>query len=424
MENMQKLAALEGDGFYTTTYEIVNDDSSTTVVRTTYIAANSTVPVTDDDEYWADAYIGTGKGAAVDFSGSSRNLTVELGRDSDVSVADVVAAGGTAFDSVVAVRGGEGDFVATGSSAAETLYAGLGNSTLYGAAGRDVLISDGGNDKFGAATFVFGVGDGKDTIYGFQERTENNAAVADVLMIDTAETGNPVEFRVVGDNLRVSYDSSDQLTIVDGADKILQINGDVAAIGNELEYQRFVNHYIGLSDNASVEVGDLVGDVNIWMNLGGFDGFEEFGTYEDIKVLDASGFYEGATLVGGFYEDNVIQAGRGTNSLWGGNGGDDTLYAGVGMSQYFYLDGDGTDIIDGAKDNEVVNLLNIGLEEFDFSEGKPLEYDSEHIKLNFADGGSLDVKSGADVVFQIKDGSQWKLDRTANTLNYQGGRQE
>lgn len=419
-KDMQKLAALEGDGFYTTTYEVVNDDSSTTVVRTTYIDANATVPVTDDDEYWADAYVGTGRNAGVDFSGSSRNITVSLGHDSDVSIADIVALGGTAFESVTAVRGSDGNSEIYGSSAAETLYAGMGDSTLYGGAGRDVLVNDGGSNKYGAATFMFGVGDGKDTIYGFQERTEDNAAVADMLVIDSAEDiGSDVEFRTVGDNLRISYNSNDQLTIVDGKDEILQINGDVVAIGTDLEYQRFVNHYIGLSENSSVEVGDLVGDVNIWMNLDGIEGFEEFGVYEDIKVLDASGFYEGASLVGGFGVDNEIYAGHGTNSLWGGNGGNDTLYAGAGMSQYFYLNGDGVDIIEGAKNDEVVNLLNIGLEEFDF-EGGPLDYDSTHIKLNFADGGSLDVKSSADVVFEIKDGSQWKLDRTANTLNYQG----
>lgn len=434
MENMQNLAALEGDGYYTTTYEIVGEDGTEPVtVRTTYIAANATVPVTDDDEYWADAYVGTGRNAGVDFSGSSREVIVGLGHDSDVTIADIVAQGGTAFESVTAVRGGDGDFIATGSSAAETIYAGNGNSTLYGSGGRDVLISDGGNNKFGAATFFFGVGDGKDTIEGFQEREENNAAVADVLVLDPS--AEDIEYRIVGDNLRVSYNSSDQLTIVEGANDILQINSngvntDVAAIGNDLEYQRFVNRYIGLSDSPKVEVGDIVGDVNVWMNLGtwaranGVEGFEEFGVYEDIKVLDASGFYEGATLVGGFNENNEIYAGHGTNSLWGGNGGDDTLYAGAGMSQYFYLDGDGTDVIEGAKNDEVVNLLNIGLEQFDFASGKPLEYDANHIKLNFADGGSLDVKSSADVVFEIKDGSQWKLDRNANVLNYQGGRRE
>ena len=433
-KDMQKLAALEGEGFYTTTYEVVNDDSSTTEVRTTYIAGNATVPVTDDDEYWANAYVGTARGAGVDFSGSTRNITVALGHDSDVSIADIVAQGGTAFESIAAVRGSYGNSEIYGSSAAETLYAGMGDSTIYGAGGRDVLYNDGGNEKYGSATFFFGVGDGKDTIYGFQEREENDATKADVLFLDPS--AEDIEYRIVGDNLRISYNSSDQLTIVEGANDILQINSDgvntdVVAIGSELDYQRFVNHYIGLGNSAQVTVDDLVdgGDINIWMNLGtwarenGVEGFEEFGVYEDIKVLDARGFYEGATLVGGYETDNEIYAGRGTNSLWGGNGGDDTLYAGVGMSQYFYLNGDGTDVIEGAKNDEVVNLLNIGLEEFDF-EGGPLSYDSDHIKLNFADGGSLDVKSSADVVFEIKDGSQWKLDRTANTLNYQGGRRE
>ena len=426
MENMQKLAALEGDGYYTTTYEIVVDESEEPVtVRTTYIDANATVPVTDDDEYLANYYVGTGKGAAVDFTGYSGNVEIYLERDSDVSVAEYVAAGGTAYDSVTAVRGSDGNSVIIGSSAAETLYAGMGDSTLNGGAGRDILYSD-NSEKYGAASFVFGEGSGKDTIYGFNERTENNAATADVLVLGGLDDSDTtVEYRVIGDNLRVSYNSSDQLTVVDGADKIIQINDDVAAIGNDLSYQHFVNHYIGIDENnATVSVGDLVGDVNIWMNLDGIEGFEEFGAYENIKVLDARGFYEGATLVGGYEVDNEIYAGRGTNSLWGGNGGDDTLYSGVGSSQYFYLDGDGNDVIQDAKANEIVNLLNIGLEEFDFSEGKPLEYDSDHVKLNFADGGSLDVKSTSeDVVFQIEDGSQWKLNRTENTLSYQGGRQ-
>lgn len=421
MAIMQNLAALEGTGYYSINNEIVSDDATVTAI-TTYIDANSTVPVSDDDENFADKYVGTGKGAAVSFDGYTRGVNINLNYDSTVSLASLVtvsssayermALGAVQFESVTAVRGSDGNTTVLGSSAAETIYAGSGDNTINGGGGRDVLIVDAA-DKYGSALFVFNEGDGKDTITGFEAYETESSLTADRIQVN-----DYTDVRLVNGNIRFSLNSSDQLTMVGVAGEKVVLNDRVAAIGTELDYEDVVGHYIGIED-ATVTVGDHNGGINVWMNIGGLEGFEDLARFEDVKVFDMRGFYDNASVVGGYFEDNVIYAGSGTNSLWGGNGGDDTIYSGEGNTQYFYLRSDGNDVFEGVKDNEVVNLLNIGLEEIDF-DGLQITGDAINVKFNESGGnGSLKINSSAEVVFQLQNGSQWSSDREGG-WNYKG----
>ncbi len=77
--------------------------------------------------------------------------------------------GGTKNDSLY---GGNGNDTIRGNAGNDKLYGQAGNDKLYGGAGKDSLIGGKGNDSLwgnsGADTFIYGTGDGKDVIYGFE----------------------------------------------------------------------------------------------------------------------------------------------------------------------------------------------------------------------------------------------------------------
>lgn len=416
---MQKLADLSGDGYFTEGVVLVGDESTATV-QVTHISANTTVPVADDDEGFADMYQGLGRGVGVDFSGYTGDIAVNLDYvDSDTATQRLFS-GDTVFESVTAVRASSGEnSVILGSSAAETLYAGRNNNTISGGAGRDILYAYDGTGKRAATEFDYAVGDGKDTIYNFETYNGTNIVTADSIVIaDLDNDSVEMSADIVSGNVRLSFNSSDQLTVVDAENQVLIINDENYAVGDSLTYYQEVTHYLG-DDGATVKVEDVeyTNGINVWMNLGGID--DSYGDYQNIDEFDASNFYYNTTLVGSLEDNSVIRGGHGTNSLWGGGSGNDTLVAGEGANEYYYLYNGGDDVIEGAKDDEIVNLLGIDLNNYDINslvEG--IGEDSTEIKFN--DGGSVKVNNAATVQFKILGGHKWSVDRSTNTWTYRG----
>lgn len=402
---MQKLADLSGDGYFTEGVVLVGDESTATV-QVTHISANTTVSVADDDEGFADMYQGLGKGVGVDFSGYTGDIAVDLNYGDSDTATQRLLSGDTVFESVTAVRASSGDnSVILGSSAAETLYAGRNNNTISGGAGRDILYAYDGTDKRAATEFDYAIGYGKDTIYNFETYNGINIVTADSIVIaDLDNDSVSMSADIVSNNVRLSFNSSDQLTVVNAENQVLLINGENYAIGDSLTYYQEVTHYLG-DDDAIVKVEDLeyTNGINVWMNLGGID--DSYGDYQNIKEFDASNFYYNTTLVGSLEDNSVLRGGHGTNSLWGGGSGNDTLVAGDGSNEYYYLYNGGDDVIEGAKDDEIVNLLGIDLNNYDINslvEG--IGEDSTEIKFN--DGGSVKVNNAATVQFKIL-GESW-----------------
>ena len=418
---MQKLAALEGDGYFTLSQVVVTDTSEVTL-RTTYIDANVTVPVSDEDTVFADKYQGTGKNAGVSFAGYTGDVTIDLNNYDSSTQLSLMEAGVNVYESVTAVRASDGNSVIVGSSSAETIYAGMGAATIGGGGGRDLINGYTDTGKYGAATYVFEEGNGKDTITGFEAYTGTNTT-ADVLALgESLAAGDDPEVKITNGNVRLSFSSSDQITLVDMENKKFYF-GDtevaiVAEVGNNLEYDANVLYYMG-EDDATITVGDIDQTVNTWMNLSGIEGLEEWGKYDNIRVLDASSLYENATLVGGFETDNVIYGGHAVNSLWGGNGGNDTLYGGGTANEYYYLTDGGNDVIENAKDGDVVNLLGIDLNNYDINslvDG----VSTDAVEIKFNDGGSVKVNNDANVTFKIIDGHKWTVNRETKEWSYQG----
>jgi len=164
------LFGADGDDFviggtFTDAGDVTAYDSTTpllTVAAATGVVtlAATSVTGTAGDKLWA----GAGNDQVVGAGGDDR---IGLGDGNDIAMGqggDDEIFAGAGNDSV---DGGAGD---------DTIYGGAGNDSILGAAGADTIIGGTGDDRlFGGGvdgavdTFVFEVGDGSDTIFGFDQ---------------------------------------------------------------------------------------------------------------------------------------------------------------------------------------------------------------------------------------------------------------
>ncbi len=105
-------------------------------------------------------------------------------------------------------------------------------------------------------------------------------------------------------------------------------------------------------------------------------------------------------FIGGDNANNQIYAGSGGSSLWGGNGGTDTLIGGEGYDEFFYAVGSGNDIMQSVGDNDLVNLASVNL-----SQISGVDVKVGQVNINFVDGGSLQVQGGSGVAYRIAEGT-------------------
>ena len=114
-------------------------------------------------------------------------------------------------------------------------------------------------------------------------------------------------------------------------------------------------------------------------------------------------------IIGTDYSDNRIYAGNVGSSLWGGFGGNDTLTGGDGNDEFFYVTGSGSDVIQNAGDNDVVNLLGVNL-----SQITEVSITDSAIFVSFEDGGRLNVRGNSNVGFKL-DGVTYVANRADKT---------
>ena len=107
----------------------------------------------------------TGDAGNDKLSGNAGNDTINGGSGKDT------ISGGTGNDSIL---GGAGNDSIAGNSGADTLSGGSGNDSILGGAGNDSLAGGTGNDSLwggsGKDIFYYASGDGKDIIYGFDNK--------------------------------------------------------------------------------------------------------------------------------------------------------------------------------------------------------------------------------------------------------------
>lgn len=292
------------------------------------------------------------------------------------------------------ILGGLGNDRLYGGKGNDTLNGGLGNDTLYGEEGDDLLIGGPGNDTligglgddildggpgndslrggYGNNTYLFGKGDGQDTISG----GEFSGDVNDRL--------NTLEFKsgISPADVQLSRKGSDMIVTIAGtADKIA------------LSY--FFFHNNPLNDSNPIQQmkfqDGTIWDLNKMLSflLQGTEGADTIvGTSGDDKI-DGKG---GDDLIYGHDGDDLIQGGPGNDRIFGGKGndviaggpgndklygeegddilnggpGNDTLVGGLGNDTYLFGKGDGQDIIQA---NEKKESLSEKLNILEFKKG-------------------------------------------------------
>ncbi|WP_425806719.1 calcium-binding protein [Desulfitobacterium sp. Sab5] len=212
--------------------------------------------------------------------------------------------GGDGYDSL---SGGDGGDILVGGSGDDKLYGGTGNDLLEGGSGRDYMEGGTGND-----TYVFGRGDGLDTI------NEYDSTVGNVDVLRFLEGVNPSDITLKRNS------SNLEVYITSTSDKLV-ISNYFSNDAYKIEQIRF--HDGTLWDSAAIKQIVLTGST-------GNDVFYGYEDNDSISGLDGSD-----TLYGNSGDDTLS-----------GDSGDDKLYGGAGND--VMSGGAGIDYLEGSSGND------------------------------------------------------------------------
>ena len=281
----------------------------------------------------------------------------------------------------------------------DAVYAGDGDTVDAGTGLNHIYLSS--NDVSTNGTSVI-MGSGSDVITGVGDN--------DVIISESAVEA----VRADGTNVVFTNTEGGQTTVNnvgDGASTFnVKANGSdyVAVAGyTSVNYTDGANYYNASNKDASI-VADT-SSASIWLNK---EVGAQYGNTTDIngdiKYINASNVSGRTTLAGSAEKDNVIYAGKGASSLWGGGASDDSLIGGSGSDTFFYMKGDGNDSIKGATANDTVRLEG-GLTLSDITK---IDVGNASVALEFSDGGSLTLNSNSGTKFKI-DGATYTYDKSA-----------
>ena len=288
----------------------------------------------------------------ISFSGSSANVTFNLGITTAQSVNGTVLtlSTATAFDNLI---GGGGNDTLTGNAGANTLIGGAGNDTLAGAAGNDIYLFD-ADTPLGSDTLTDAVG--KETI----SFAGTSANVAVSLGLTTPQTVNgcltlTLASATTFDTL-TGGDGNDTLTGNSAANSLTGGAGnDLLAGGTENDTYLFDADLILGSDTIDEAVGagtDLVSftlttTTAVTMSLGTLGSqVVVLGKLSITLLSDAAIENMTAGTLGGTFTGNSL-----ANTLTGGSGSD-TLN-GMGGNDKM-VGNSGNDILDGGTGNDTL----------------------------------------------------------------------
>ncbi len=403
----QGKATLTLSGIASGSETVVNiQDNTQTNYKVDFVSG--TASVTDEDSMYDVYYSDASKNNnALSFSSFGDELVVDLGNTG------IFENTGSAryYGDFASVTGGQEETILMGAAAnKETLIAGAGDTTLWGG-GSAADVLNGGSGTSNVVTYFYTTGDGKDTVTGASWGTSDSDDVLyfkDVNLASIKNDGKTTTFNMA--------DSSDKLTVsglkansavkfTNDGETIKQAKIGVSGKANSWTYEDSVDMYLGGKKNSLT----VSGDAEVW--LAGNDGK----TYEDVAKVDAS-TSTGTVVIAGTTNNELLIAGKGDSSLWGGLGGsNDTLKgSAVGSTDYYFGNGEGNDVITNTSSDDKVLLYNVSGENI-----KSLEKGSGELTITLTDGSSLTVKgmssSSSVNQFQLADGSKWTYAYNTNT---------
>ena len=407
------------------TFTFKSEDAASSAIKlnidgvahnTAFIDSSAVYKVDSADS--VDLVIGSAN-SAVDFGDVSNDVVVDL---SSTFVDDKYS-----FNNVEGFKGGAGDSTLIGSNDSVHSYAfygGTGDSTILSGRGDDTMYGYTGTDKTGSTTFMYFDCQGNDLIKDFNFGTGDTS--------DRIWASNGIQkIKVLEDNVEIYSNgiyknrSTDCLT-VDGAKnevmKITDVDKDIVLqLGDDLKYDAKVDIY-GDIDHANNKI-TITSDVTeaVSLVLAG----NEATKYWNVTKVDATDYSGNATLIGATKyfvngelvegADCELQGGAGRNTLWGGTG-NDTLIGGSGKNNFFYFaNGDGDDVIQGAHKEDVIQIVG-SLDDVDLNSLNNVNATGFTLKMN--SGGSLTV-SGTDLeklTLKIGD-TRWKLNSEGSAFS-------
>jgi Ca2+-binding RTX toxin-like protein len=279
--------------------------------------------------------------------------------------------GGSGIDSL---DGGAGADSLVGGDGSDRLFGGIDNDTLSGGTGSDLLEGGAGNDALdggvGGDTYLFGHGDGQDTIQDWDDALGN---------IDTLQFKPDVALA----DVTVWRDTSNLYVQLAGSEYSVSLQGWFDAASNQIERMAFADGTIW--DGGMLAQAPFLGTSAADM-LQGTSGSEAM-----------FGLGGSDNLIGGDGND-TLDGGTGNDALEGG-AGDDVYVFGVGYGQDTVIDASGTDVV---ALGESVNLPDAGMWR-----------DTSNLYLTLASGDQLTVQGWFDYAtnqvegIHFSDGTIW-----------------
>ena len=121
----------------------------------------------------------------------------------------------TGTGSADAVFGEQGNDSLYGADGADILLGDEGNDNLYGGSGADILVGGSGNDyldgEIGNDTYVFNIGDGKDTISDYEN--SSTGGKSDKILFGEGISPENVKLERVGYDLIIKYSEEDSIIV-------------------------------------------------------------------------------------------------------------------------------------------------------------------------------------------------------------------
>jgi len=425
-------------------------------------ALNDTIYGGDGDDYINGydgddiLYGGNGKDSLYGREGNDTLIGGEGNDELWGESGDDVIDGGNGDDTI---DGGTGNDILMGGEGDDRIYGGEGNDTIDGGTGNDALYGGDGED-----TYLFGKGDGQDTV---------SADGNDIIKFKAGITQDDLIFKRVTpvlweDHLMIQVkDTQDHILIKNafkeenGSREIRKIEFDngVSMDFNEIKQKMLMtpsgdNSLIDGFDSDDTIVG---GDIN--NQIYGYGGDDTlYGGKGDDSLY---GQADNDTLYGGEGNDNLygdegsdkLYGGEGEDKLYGGDGddilsgdaGNDTLHGGNGADTYIFGKGDGQDVVssdeaDTIRLKEGISKDDIAIQRLNNNDLRLLikqtgdsmtvynifskEHPSGIGKIEFSDGSFIDSenikKIASDNTVFFVDNSNTSLDGSSNNNTLYG----
>ena len=304
--------------------------------------------------------------------------------------------------------GGAGADALWGEEDDDALYGGVGNDYLYGGSGDDKLTGGEGMDTLhggaGADTFVYGPGDGHDTIKDFG----TGADVIDLRGFTGIGSFADLTLRQDGANVVIDLSSHGGGTITLQNFTLANLSADdflfkgVTLIGDAGDNTL----HGGVGDDA---LSGGAGDDQLY---GGAGNDNIYGNQGSDTVYGGAGEDR---VLGGANDDTIY--GGGDQDYLAGDGGNDQIYGGAGADQIY--GGAGDDILSGGADDDEL-YGGAGADTFVYGPGDG----NDMIRGNFSSGGDvIDLRAFTGITsFDDLDLTQSGRSVVIDLSNFGGGK--